>query len=478
MQKPFYFPSGHKCRTANGAGAPVSPFAGEKVLVVGMARSGVAAAQLLCAHGATPVLNDLKPLAAFGEKLAELDALPCEWRLGEDPVALLAHVDRVVISPGVPIDAPIVRACKARGVPLMGELELASRLAKGTIAAVTGTNGKTTTVTLLGEIFQNAGRIAHVAGNVGYPLSAAAMKSRAEDVLVTEVSSFQLETIETFHPKVAALLNVTEDHLNRHGTMAEYVRMKKRLFENQTAADTAVLNADDELCRDIGEDIAAHTRVLWFSRKSEPEQGAFVRAGKIILRMEGAERAVCDAQEVRIPGPHNLENALAAVCCAGAMGVPAPVIRHSLRTFAGVEHRIEFTRELDGVRYVNDSKGTNTDSTIKAVQSMKTPTTIILGGYDKHVSFAPLAAEIANTPLIEHVVLIGQTAPQIEDALRAVGYAAVTNAADMTDAVHKARALTGPGGCVLLSPACASFDMFDDYEQRGRVFKQIVNDLK
>lgn len=343
------------------------------------------------------------------------------------------------------------------------------------LVGVTGTNGKTTTVSLLGAIFKEAGKICHVAGNIGYPLSAAALESRYDDVVVAEVSSFQLETTSTFHPLTAAVLNVTEDHLNRHGTMEAYTALKRHIFDAQDRNDFAVLNYEDPACREMAEGLRG--RVLFFSRLREVDQGAFVRDGQMILRLAGVEKVVCGIEEIRIPGPHNLENALAAAAIAFSRGVPAPVIRHALRTFAGVEHRIEFVRELDGVRYINDSKGTNVDSTIKAVQSMRVPTVIILGGYDKHVSFAPLAQEIAGTPLIRHCVLLGATAGQIEAALRAAGYSAIHGVKGLEEAVDTCRALSEPGGNVLFSPACASFDMFEDYEQRGRIFKEIVGRL-
>ena len=453
-----------------------SPFAGKKLLIVGMARSGVALAKLLYREGAQVTVNDMKPWEAFGDKLEELRELPIRFRLGEDGIDALTGQDMLIISPGVPIDAEIVNKAREMGIPVSGELEIASRIARGSLIAVTGTNGKTTTVSLLGAIFTAAGKIAHVCGNIGYPLSAAALDSRWDDVIVAEVSSFQLETTDTFHPLTAAVLNVTEDHLNRHGTMEVYTGLKRHIFDAQTDRDFAVLNYDDPACRAMAEGLRG--QVLFFSRLQEVAQGAFVRDGQVTLRLNGEEKTVCGAEEIRIPGPHNLENALAAAAVAASRGVPAPVIRHALRTFPGVEHRIEFVRELDGVRYINDSKGTNVDSTIKAVQSMKAPTALILGGYDKHVSFAPLAEEIKKTPLIQNCVLIGNTAEQIGKALAEAGYPFVHHAATLQEAVEKCRALSAPGGNVLLSPACASFDMFSDYEQRGRIFKDIVNNLK
>lgn len=449
---------------------------GKRVLVLGMARSGSAVAQLLCRFGAVPLLNDRKTEQELGEALTPLRELPCEWHLGEDAEALLPQCDALLISPGVPIDSPIVLKAHEMNIPVTGELEVASQLCEGTLVALTGTNGKTTTVSLLGEIYRAMGKIAYVAGNIGYPLSAAAMLSKPEDMLVAEVSSFQLETTDTFHPRVAAVLNITEDHLNRHYTMENYAAVKRRIFARQNETDTAVLNYDDPACRAMAEGLRA--RVAWFSRTQEVPQGAFVREDKITIRWDGADKAVCRTDEVYIPGPHNLENALAAAMMAYASGVPTAVIRHALRTFKGVEHRIELVRELDGVKWYNDSKGTNVDSTIKAVQTMRAPTVLVLGGSDKHVSFDALAREIIASGQIQRVVLCGATAPQIESALLAAGYTAIEHAEKYPKMVALCRRLAVPGGNVLLSPACASFDQFSDYEQRGRVFKQLVNELQ
>ncbi len=449
----------------------------KKVLVVGMARSGIAAAQLLRSVGADVTVNDSRDREALGEELKVLEGLSLTWKLGCPAEQLLEGQEVLVISPGIPVDAPFVKKAREMGLYVIGELELAFQLSRGPMVAVTGTNGKTTTVSLLGEIFRNAGKVTHVVGNIGYPYSLAAMVSRNEDVTVCEVSSFQMETADTFHPRVALLTNLTEDHLNRHGTMEVYAQMKMRMFQRQTAEDWAVFNGDDPALQPLSKQVRSH--VLKFSRKREVREGAFVRNGEVILRLKGAERTVCRTEEIRIPGPHNLENALGAVCCAAVMGVPVPVIRHSLRTFKGVEHRIESVRVLDGVEYFNDSKGTNVDSTLKAVETMTRPTVIILGGYDKKTSFDPLSREMkARQDIIREAVLIGETANQIEESLRAAGYDQILRADSLRDAVETARQIAEDGWNVLLSPACASFDMFKDYEERGRIFKQIVMELQ
>ena len=447
----------------------------KRILVIGMARSGIAAAALLMHNGAIPVLSDVKREDAFGEELDGLRGTTCEFRLGEDARKLFSSVEGVVVSPGVPVDAPVLKAARESGLPVIGELELAASLMPCDMLAISGTNGKTTTTTLLGKIFENTGRITHVAGNIGYPLSSVAVVAKKDDITVVEVSSFQLETIKTFHPRVAALLNITEDHLNRHGTMAQYIKLKQRLFENQTERDVAVLNMDDPILNKMASKLKS--RVAFFSRTQPVENGACVEDGKIVWRWDGVKSIVCDAEQILIPGPHNLENALAATAVASVMGVPSPVIRHTLQSFTGVEHRIEKVRVFQGVVYINDSKGTNVDSTIKAVQSMKAPTVILLGGYDKHTDFEPLCKEIVASPNIAHAVVMGQTAKQLREQLEEAGYTNIVTAYSMEDAIDKARALAVSGGNVLLSPACASFDMFRDYEHRGTVFKELVNGL-
>lgn len=452
-------------------------FEGKKILILGLARSGIAAAELFCKNGARVTISDRKSLADFDDSLNHVIRMGCRAELGRDvDRELLKGQDMMIISPGVPIDAPAIKLAREVGVPVIGEMEAASCLLPCPMIAVTGTNGKTTTVSLLGEIFRASGKKCHVCGNIGYPVSAAAMECSADDMVVCEVSSFQLESIDTFHPLSAAVLNITEDHLNRHGTMEVYIGLKKHIFVNQSEEDYAVLNADDPVTCSLEE--GQRGKVVWFSRKKEVENGAFVRDGKMILRMNGKESTVCDVNDIYIPGPHNLENALAAALMAWTRGVDPKVICRVLKEFKGVEHRIEFVRELDGIRYINDSKGTNTDSTIKAVEAMTRPTAIILGGYDKHVSFVPLARCMKASPYMKHAVLIGVTAGQIERELKQEGFNEISRAETLKEAVLKCREKCSPGSNVLLSPSCASFDMFSDYEQRGRIFKQIVAELK
>lgn len=450
-------------------------FEGKKVLVCGMARSGVSAAQCLYELGARVTISDSKAEEKLAEALQPLEGMDIRRCLGDQAQpADLESYDLAVTSPGIPMQAPILRAVQAAGVPLIGELELGAQVSRAPLYAVTGTNGKTTTTTLIGEIFRNLGKTTYVVGNIGYPFTACALQCGEEDVAVAEVSSFQLETISTFHPHIAVMCNITEDHLNRHGTMEEYIRVKERIFENMGQGDYAVLNLDDPIVRGMAERIPCAP--AFFSRRQEVETGAYLEGEEVVFSLNGHKKRVLRADEIRIPGEHNLENALAATALAMLAGVPAPVVRHTLKTFPGVEHRIETVRTVEGVTYINDSKGTNVDASIRAVRAMKAPTVLLAGGYDKHTDFLPLAREILASK-IHTVVVLGDTAEQIERALRAVGFESILHAKTFEEAVLLARSCAREGENVLLSPACASFDMFQDYEERGRVFKEIVSRL-
>lgn len=450
-------------------------FEGKKVLVCGMARSGVSAAQCLYELGARVTISDSKAEEKLAEALQPLEGMDIRRCLGDQAQpADLESYDLAVTSPGIPMQAPILRAVQAAGVPLIGELELGAQVSRAPLYAVTGTNGKTTTTTLIGEIFRNLGKTTYVVGNIGYPFTACALRCGEEDVAVAEVSSFQLETITTFHPHIAVMCNITEDHLNRHGTMEEYIRVKERIFENMGQGDYAVLNLDDPIVRGMAERIPCAP--AFFSRRQEVETGAYLEGEEVVFSLNGHKKRVLRADEIRIPGEHNLENALAATALTMLAGVPAPVVRHTLKTFPGVEHRIETVRTVEGVTYINDSKGTNVDASIRAVRAMKVPTVLLAGGYDKHTDFLPLAREILASK-IHTVVVLGDTAEQIERALRAVGFESILHAKTFAEAVLLARSCAREGENVLLSPACASFDMFQDYEERGRVFKEIVSRL-
>jgi UDP-N-acetylmuramoylalanine--D-glutamate ligase len=451
---------------------------GLRVLVFGMARSGAAAVNLLRMRGAHVIAADEKSRDELGDQIDSLTGI--ELHMGEPVEPLLDNIDMLVVSPGIPVAHTAIVAAKRMGIEVIGELELAYRLGQGRLIAITGTNGKTTTTALTGEIFKNAGKQTYVVGNIGNAYSSVAGITREDDILVCEVSSFQLETVDKFHPSVAAILNITQDHLDRPVDMECYISLKMRVLANQGADDIVVLNYDDPVVRGMSE--RAKGEVIWFSRTQiPPSVGAYISSGVIVYGAPGAERTVCAAGDIFIPGQHNLENALAASAIAMAAGVPAPVIRHTLRTFKGVEHRLEFVRELDSVRFINDSKGTNADSTLKAIQAMDRPTVIILGGYDKHVDFTELAAMIAGDGRIKAAVLIGETAERLASQLKGAGCANIhLLERDFKAAIAKAFSLAKTirgEGCALLSPACASFDMFRDYEHRGTEFKRIVNAL-
>lgn len=449
---------------------------GRRVLVVGMARSGIACVQMLAQKGAQVIANDSKGRDQL-HGLEDLRHAPVEWALGMPADRLLDRCEMVVISPGVPIQSAFIGIAREKGIPVIGELELASWFCRAPIVAITGTNGKTTTTALAGAIFEAAGRRAHVAGNIGTPLTLAVQQAQPEDIVVAEVSSFMLESIDTFHPAAAAILNLTEDHLNRHHTMAEYARMKARIFENQTDRDWAVLPYADMDTRVLGEGIAA--RKAYFSLEKMVLPGAYVDEDRIMLHMnEGDPSFVCNVEEVRILGRHNLENALAAAVLAAAQGAGPAAIAQALKTFGGMEHRFELVAEFGGVRFINDSKATNPDSTIKGLSGMTTPCVPILGGYDKQLSFDALIASIVANPLMTAVVTMGATSDKIYSALVQAGYTHAIKARGLDTAVQTAMRLCPPGGAVVFTPACASFDLFEDYEQRGRAFKEVVRRLE
>jgi UDP-N-acetylmuramoylalanine--D-glutamate ligase len=447
--------------------------AGHRVTVVGLARSGVAAARLLHEAGAVVTGIDAKPLGALGREAAQLRDLGVRVLAGPEASPATAGAALVVVSPGVPLDSPQVARARALGTPIIGELELGWRATEAETIAITGTNGKTTTTALTGALLAEQPRPVLVAGNIGTPLSAHAASFPRDGLLVVEVSSFQLETIETFQPRVAAVLNVTPDHLDRHGSFDAYLEAKARIFLNQGPADCAVLNADDPGAARL----AARTRarVLWFSRRRPLEPGVFVRDGWVAARLNGHVEAICPLAEIQLRGQHNVENVLAATACALWLGLGAGAIRRAIGRFRAVEHRIEFVRDLRGVQFYNDSKGTNVASTIKALESFDERVVLIAGGKGKGQDFAPLAE--AARGRVRHGVVIGEDGPKIAAALAAVGIP-VSAALTLQAAIEAARTQAGPGGVVLLSPACASFDMFDSYEHRGETFKKLVGALE
>jgi len=466
-------------RRRPGAGAPTArgrayldSLAGRPAAVVGLARSGVAAARLLHACGARVSASDAKPLARLGDDARGLAQLGIRLFADDAAGAGVAGAELVVVSPGVPVEAPQLVAARRGGASIIGEIELGWRALEADTIAITGTNGKTTTTALTGALLAEHHRAVLVAGNIGTPLAGHALTFPPDGTVVCEVSSFQLETIETFQPRVAVVLNVTPDHLDRHRTFEAYLDAKARIFANQTAADCAVLNADDAPTRGLAERTRAD--VVWFSRRRPLDHGVFVRDGWIVAKLNARLETIGPLSEIFLRGQHNVENVLAATACALWRGLPAAVIREGIARFRGVAHRIELVRDVHGVHYYNDSKGTNVASTIKALESFSEPIVLIAGGVGKGQDFAPLA-EAARGRVREAVVL-GEDGPRIAAALEAA--ALPVRAADsMEAAIEAAREAASAGDVVLLSPACASFDMFDNYEHRGDVFRALVNGL-
>jgi UDP-N-acetylmuramoylalanine--D-glutamate ligase len=442
----------------------------KRVLVVGLGKSGVASALFLKAHGARVTVSDTKSGDELRNEIPTLLDHGITVETGGHGERTFRGQDLIVVSPGVPVDAPPLAQARALGESVIGEIELAAQYLPGPIVAITGSNGKTTTTTLTGEILTAGGLPTLVGGNIGTPAISLAGRARPETVIVLEVSSFQLETIKTFRPKIAVVLNVTPDHLDRHKTLEAYVDAKARIFENQTAEDFAVLNADDPTCVTM----AGRTRaqVFWFSRQKDVAQGAWVRDGNILFRDGTQQREVMQVSEIPLKGAHNLENVLAAACAGVLMGCEPEKIRQAVRDFKAVEHRLEFVATIRGVDYYNDSKATNVDATIKALESFPANIHLILGGKDKGSDYTVLNELLRQR--VKRVYTIGAAAAKIESQIKSVE---IVHAETLESALRKANAIAEVGDVVLLAPACASFDQFKSYEHRGRVFKEIVQEL-
>ena len=449
--------------------------AGKKVLVIGAARSGIASARFLAQRGATVALNDRKPLAEWPAQAVALKTKGVGQIAGDPPSWLLDQIDLVVISPGVPTKAIPIRYADRRGAEVIGEVELASRFLRGRVVAITGTNGKTTTTTLIGEMLKDAGMNVQVGGNIGTPLISMVDSSRDDGWTVVEVSSFQLETIVDFHPTVAAVLNVTPNHMDRYDSLMDYAAAKHRIFSNQTAGDVAILNADNEIVSSWANGLRAHA--VQFSVERELDEGLFLRGRELVSRTTDAERVLMTRDEMHLRGAHNVENVLAALAAGLACGGSPESLRQTARHFRPVEHRLEEVAEINGVRFFNDSKATSVDATMKALEAFADDpgkVVLILGGRGKQAPYSPLAPLISQ--LVRKMILIGEDAPTIENELKAA--ALFEYATDMHDAVARAFAAAESGDVVLLAPACASFDMFESFEHRGRVFKSEVSSLK
>lgn len=449
--------------------------AGRKALVLGAGRSGVVSAGFLAQRGAVVALHDKKPVEQWSDEARSLKEKYNIGLIGGDlPSWLLDQIDLVVISPGVPTNTIPARYVDRKDGVVIGEIELAYRFMKGRIVGITGSNGKTTTTTLIGELLKNAGIVTQVGGNIGTPLLSLAETSTEDTWTVAELSSFQLETIRDFHPKIAICLNVTPNHLDRYDSFTDYAAAKHRIFMNQTEDDVAVLNADDEVTASWASGLRAN--VSMFSVRRELEDGLFLRGRELISRSRASERVLTTRNEIFLKGLHNVENVLAAFAAGLACGADPESMRQTVAEFKGVEHRIEYVDTIHGVAFYNDSKATSVDATVKALEAMSEgegKTVLILGGRGKNAPYAPLIPLIEGS--VRGIVVIGEDAANIESQLN--GTAAITRASSLPDAVGLAHATAEHGDVVLLAPACASFDMFKSFEERGKVFKEAVASL-
>ncbi len=445
--------------------------ANKNVLVVGLGKSGIASALFLKSRGARVTVSDSKPTEQFGDELSLLLDHGISIETGGHGERTFREQDLIVVSPGVPFDAPLLQQARSMGENVIGEIELAAQFFPGRMIAITGSNGKTTTTTLTGEILSAGGFHTLVGGNIGTPAISLVEKATPESVAVLEVSSFQLETIQTYRPHIAVILNITPDHLDRHRTFAAYAAAKARIFENQQPDDFGVLNADDLACVNLAGSVKS--KLFWFSRKQDVSQGAFVRDGRIYFRGLDDEKEIMPISEVSLKGSHNIENVLAAASAGMLMGYDSAKIRKAIREFKAVEHRLEYVATIRGVEFYNDSKATNVDATIKAIESFPANIHLILGGKDKGSDYSVLNDLLRQR--VKAVYTIGAAAEKIESQIK--GTVEIVHAETLDAAVNRAVRAAKAGDIVLLAPACASFDQFQNYEHRGKTFKEIVKTL-
>jgi UDP-N-acetylmuramoylalanine--D-glutamate ligase len=450
---------------------PVIELAGKKVLVVGLARTGIATALFCAERGARVTASEERAESELAETAAKLRTAGVALEFGGHRPETFLQQDLIVPSPGVPPTMHALAAARAANVPVWSEIELAWRFLRGRLICITGSNGKTTTTSLIGHILETAGFPVQVAGNIGTPLISRVDISSDASFTVVEASSFQLESISAFRPDIAVLLNITPDHLDRHGSIEAYGAAKARIFENQTALDAAVINADDAVAPEYAPD---GPRVFWFSRSKHVASGCYVRGGEIVFRCDGVESVLLELKTIGLRGGHNIENVLAAAAAARLAGVEPAAIAEGVRTFAGVEHRIEYVATISGVEYFNDSKATNVDATLKALDAFPGNVLVILGGKDKGSDYRILRQALRSHARM--ALLIGSAADKIESQL--AGVIPVERSETLARAVEAASKRARPGDTVLLAPACASFDQFENYEHRGRVFKKLVRELE
>ncbi|MBP6964262.1 MAG: UDP-N-acetylmuramoyl-L-alanine--D-glutamate ligase [Armatimonadetes bacterium] len=453
-------------------------FYGKRTHIIGMARSGLAAAEVLAALGAHVTMHDMKDAGALGDAMKTAHELGIRAQVGAEAYEGISTAEVVITSPGVPETCPGLITAKHHGVPVLSEIELAYRISPAPIIAITGTNGKTTTTALIGEIMKADGRHTYVAGNIvagetRLPLVRAAFRASASDVIVAEISSFQLEWVTSFRPRVAVLLNVTEDHLDRHPDIRTYAATKARLFKFQQKADYAVLNADDPVVMQFAPGIKS--RVMLFSGSREVGMGTFARGTEVWIRTAEGESFVCDTANMKLRGKHNLENVLAASAAAVAFGASRHAVQEAVDSILPPEHRLEPVAVLRGVEFLNNSMCTNVRAAVRSLEAIGRPAVVIAGGKDKGADYGPLGE--AFVTYARHVVLIGKDAALIEKAARDAGFERLSRAESMQEAVQQAWEHAEPGDSIVLSPGCASFDMFNDFEHRGQVFKEVVASL-
>ncbi|MGV8145123.1 MAG: UDP-N-acetylmuramoyl-L-alanine--D-glutamate ligase [Alkaliphilus sp.] len=447
----------------------------KRVLIIGLAVTGVPLVKVLKTLGAKIVVNDMKTKEQLKKSILELKDYNVEYILGRHPdnIDEIGHIDLAVISPGIPLEIPFIKKIVKKQIEIIGEIELAYRLTEASIIAITGTNGKTTTTALTGEMLKKSNLKTHIVGNIGVAAISKVIEAQAEDVMVMEVSSFQLESVVEFHPKISVLLNITPDHLDRHKTMLNYKNAKANIFSKQNCNDYAVINFDDSVVRDIGKKITA--KKVFFSSRQQLNEGIYVDKGHIVIRFEKKERVI-EIDKIKIPGNHNLENALAATAIAYIMGVETDVIKDTLETFEGVAHRLEFIDEVNGVRFINDSKGTNPCASIKAIEAVNSPIILIAGGMDKGSEFSEFIQAFDSK--VKMMLVYGETAGKLYETALAEGFKKVLKVCDLEKAACIAFSNSIKGDTIMLSPACASWDMYTNFEKRGEHFKEIVLSIR
>lgn len=445
------------------------------VLLVGLARTGVSTIKKLDKLGAKIIVNDIKSKDQLKDIIKQIENLDSvEYILGHH-LEDISNIDLTIVSPGVPLDLPFIKKLQSENINIIGEVELAYKLSKNpTFVGITGTNGKTTTTSLVGEIFKKASKDSYIVGNIGNPVIDTVDLTDENSFLITELSSFQLESIEDFKPRVSTIINITEDHLNRHHTMENYINAKANIFKNQDANDFCILNYDDEIVRELGN--KTNAKVLYFSQKEKVSQGAYLDDNNnIVIKVNDKEIKLLNKDELSLPGNHNLENCMAAILMSYVLGIDLEIIKDTLKTFKSVEHRLEFVTDKDGIMFVNDSKGTNPDSTIKAITSYDKPIVLIAGGKDKQSDFTEMISYATKN--VKALVLLGETADKIEQTAKLQGMNNIFRVSNMKEAVKTAYKLAQSGDVVLLSPACASWDMYPNFEARGLDFKENIYNL-